>query len=123
MPGLRARSVAASIPSRLSTPGRKLCVTTSAGSGCGSDDARPSVGLDVQRDGSLASVGGHERCGVLAPQRVAGERLDLHDVGTEVAEQRPSERASDEVTELQHPHAGQRPTVFQSDVTVSGRRG
>ena len=51
----------------------------------------------------------------VAPHDVAIGRLDLDDVGAEIAEQLPGERTGDEGAELEHAHAGQRGVVHGRD--------
>ena len=60
---------------------------------------------------------------VVAPDRpgnVAGRRLQLDDIGAEVAEQAPARRPGDQVRDLQHAHAGERRRVFPA---IGHRRG
>ena len=67
------------------------------------EDHRALVAADVgPSEGVVAAHRAH------APHRVAGGRLDLDDVGAEIAEDRADERCGVERRELQHPDAVER---------------
>ena len=78
------------------------------------DRIKACVGAQVDGEAALASVGRGERRGHLAHGRAGpavaiadGALFDLHDVGTEIREQHPGQRAGDHLARLEHPEAGE----------------
>ena len=102
-------------PNRASVPGLKFSSTTSHDAAMRRATSRPLRVAQVDRDRALVArdrrppqapaVDPH----AVAPHDVAGSgRLDLDDVGAEIAEQLARERPRDERTEFEHAQAGQR---------------
>ena len=94
-------------------PGRKFSSTTSAVAHSSQRDLLPALGAQVERHGRLVAGqhGPPQRVVVVAQaapvaHRVAGRRrLDLDDLGPEVAQQGPDVGAGQQLAELQDPDA------------------
>ena len=101
-------------PQPSSVPGLKFSTTTSQRERDRAGDVAALRPAQVDRDQPLVAedARGIERLAaeVLAhgAHGVAVGRLDLDDLGAEVGEQAPAERAGDRRAHLQHAHAGQR---------------
>ena len=122
-------------PSRASVPGLKFSSTTSQRARDATRDVTAARVAQVDRDRTL--VAGDRRppeapavdADAVAAHDVAGAgRLDLDDVGAEIAEQLARERPRDERAELEHAQAGQRgvrhgPKSRVSHASRGGRNG
>jgi hypothetical protein len=88
MPGLRADTASYPMPSRSTTPGRKLSTTTSAVAGQGKKASRPAVVLQVDHDpahAAVTAVGEELRIDRRRIRR--GHRTDLDDERAVVGQQ------------------------------------
>ena len=112
--GLAACNSAGPMPHRSSVPGRKFSISTSDRAASRSNRSAPSgrdrliVTVRLLRP----SVFHHSPTPSLGPVGAGGVRLgrmlDLHHLGTEVAEERRRQRPSEQRRRVDHPHARER---------------
>ena len=87
------------MPSRSATPTVMLWCTMSARSTSSSAISTPRSVLRFERDVALAALAAEERLAHEA-HAVAGDRLDLDDVGAEVADDHRAERPGEVLAEV-----------------------
>ena len=95
------------MPSRTATPAVMLWCTMSALLDELQRDLAAALALEVERDVALAALAAEERLAGEA-HAVAGDRLDLDHVGTEVADHHRPERAREVLAEVDEPHTFER---------------